>query len=486
MPTHHVDVAILGAGTAGLTARRSALKAGAGSVLMIDPGPLGTTCARVGCMPSKLLIAAADAAHHAASAGAFGVHSEVRIDGAAVMARVQRERDRFVGFVLETTDGAREAGQLLEGRARLVGSHTLEVAGAEALVEARAVVVATGSSPWTPPPFRKLTWSGPPTQRAALSTEDIFELPELPESVLVVGTGVIGLELGQALHRLGVRTTLVGVGGLVGPFQDRRLQAEAARILGAELDLHPDYELLELEEREEGVHARFRDPDGSEHAGTWQKVLVAAGRRPSVAGLGLEHAGLHLDPRGLPTIDPYTGQAGGSHVFFAGDVTSERPLLHEAADEGHIAGENAARYPEVLMSRRRTPLAIVFTDPNMAVVGQPWSELDCTAHRVGEVDYGDQGRARTMNQHRGLVRIYGECGTGRLLGAEMLGPRVEHTAHLLSWAVQQRMTVSEALAMPFYHPVVEEGIRTALRNLQTNLQIARPPGAPCEEFGPGD
>lgn len=486
MPTKHVDVAILGAGTAGLTARRSALKAGAGSVVMIDPGPLGTTCARVGCMPSKLLIAAADAAHHAASAGAFGLSTTVEVDGAAVMARVQRERDRFVGFVLETTDAAREADQLLEGRGRLVGSHTIQVAGAEVLVEAEAIVVATGSSPWTPPPFRKLLRSGPVSERLALSTDEVFELPDLPESVLVVGTGVIGLELGQALHRLGVRTTLVGVGGRVGPFQDRRLQAEAQRILGAELDLHPDYELLELEEVEGGVHARFRDPDGSEHEGTWERVLLASGRRPNVAELGLEHAGVKLDPRGLPAIDPYTGQVDGSHIFFAGDVTNDRPLLHEAADEGHIAGENAARYPEILMSRRRTPLAIVFTDPNMAVVGQPWSELDCGEHRVGEVDYGDQGRARTMNQHRGLVRIYGECGTGRLLGAEMLGPRVEHTAHLLSWAVQQRMTVSEALAMPFYHPVVEEGIRTALRDLQTNLLIARPPGAPCEEFGPGD
>ena len=477
MQTTTVDVAIIGAGTAGLSAKTSALKAGAERVLMIDPGPLGTTCARVGCMPSKLLIAAADAAHHGREAGLFGIRTTVEVDGKAVMARLQRERDRFVGGVLRSTDAAAAQGQLLSGRARFVAPGVLEVDGSQR-IEARAVVIATGSAPWVPPPFRSLPAS------VALDNESLFALEDLPESVLVVGTGVIGLELGQALHRLGVRTTLVGVGGRVGPLSDPKLITEARALFGAELDLHDDYRLLSLEEVAGGVKIRFESA-GVTHEGTYQRVLLAAGRRPVLEGLNLEASGIHLDARGRPQVDPFTAQAGDLPVFFAGDVTDDRPLLHEAADAGHTAGANAARYPAVLTGTRRTPLAVVFSDPNIAIVGEPWSSMHCDNSQVGEVDMGDQGRSRVMGINRGRIRIYGEAGTGRLRGAEMIAPRGEHLAHELAWAIQQRLTVTEALALPFYHPVVEEGLRTALRDLQAKLGISRPPGEPCGEFGPG-
>ena len=149
METKRVDVAVIGAGTAGLSARREAVRAGR-SVLLIEDGPYGTTCARVGCMPSKLLIAAADAAHEARGAGRFGVRVDgVHIDGAAVLARVRAERDRFVGFVL---DGVEEipAGERLRGRARFVAPTTLQI-GDALRVEAGAVVIATGSRPIVPP-----------------------------------------------------------------------------------------------------------------------------------------------------------------------------------------------------------------------------------------------------------------------------------------------------------------------------------------------
>jgi dihydrolipoamide dehydrogenase len=475
--TVEVDVAILGAGTAGLTARRSVEKSGATAV-MIDPGPFGTTCARVGCMPSKLLIAAADAAHEARHMEVFGVSAgPVRVDGRAVMERVRRERDRFVGFVTRATDEHQAEGRLLRGRARFLDANTVQVDDHTQVV-ARSFVVATGSSPFIPPPFRELG------DRMALN-DDVFYWDDLPESALVAGTGVIGLELGQALHRLGVRVTIVGVGGRVGPFSDPAVRAEARRVIGGELPLFPDYALKELRRTDGGVYARFTDGEGAEHEGEWSLALVAAGRRPNLKGLGLENTGLELDERGVPRFNHRTCQLGASHIFMAGDVTNFIPLLHEAADEGHIAGANAARWPQVLAGHRRARLAVVFTDPQMAVVGTPYEELPPRRWQAGEVDYGDQGRARVMNKHAGIVRIYGHIEHGTLLGAELFGPRVEHTAHLLSWAIQQRLTVEQALQMPFYHPVVEEGIRTALRDLETNLRFAPPPGNCCEEDGPG-
>lgn len=471
MNTLNVDVAILGAGTAGLNARRAAEKAGA-TALMIDPGPLGTTCARVGCMPSKLLIAAADAAHDAQNAGVFGVHpGPIEIDGAAVMKRVRDERDRFVGFVLRATHEHERNGRLLRGRGRFIGPHTLQV-DEHTQVVFKAAVLATGTQPFVPPPFRGLG-------DVMMLNDHLFELQDLPSSVLVVGTGVIGLELGQALHRLGVRTTIVGRGNTVGPLSDVAIKSVARQVFAQELDVSFDYNFEGIERVKEGVRVRF---DGREE--TFEKVLIAAGRRANLHTLGLERTGAVRDGEGF-SADPLTGQIGGSHLFMAGDASGFRPLLHEAADEGRIAGENAGRFPEVRAHRRRAALAVVFSDPQIGLVGQRFCDLKGDAHRVGSIDYSDQGRSRVMNKHKGLVHIYGERANGTLVGAEMFGPRVEHTAHLLAWAIQQRMTVDEALEMPFYHPVIEEGIRTALQDLRANLRFGGPIEIPCEQDGPG-
>lgn len=472
-----VDVAILGAGTAGLGARRAAAAAGA-SVLMIDPGPFGTTCARVGCMPSKLLIAAADAAHHARKAGLFGVQvPEVAIDGAAVLGRIQAERDRFVGFVGNVIDEAREAGELLEGRAKIAGPGRLLV-DETTEVQFGTLVIATGSTPFVPPPFRGLG-------DRLITNEEVFELSELPESALVIGLGVIGLELGQALHRLGVRTALLGVGGGVGPLSDPAVVAEAKRVFSEELDLHADYTLHSIEPIEGGVRISFTDSSGNKREETFERVLMAAGRRPNLNGLGIENMGIAAEPNGRYAIDPDTLQLGDAPIFVAGDVNNLHPLLHEAADDGRLAGSNAANFPDIRAGTRRTPLAVVFSDPQIGIVGRGFSALESCEAVAGEVDYGDQGRARVQGINAGLVRIYGDKHTGQLVGAELFGPRVEHLSHLLAWSIQQGLTVEQALQMPFYHPVVEEGLRTALRDLAAKMRHGSPIKCAVSELGPG-
>jgi dihydrolipoamide dehydrogenase len=475
-----VDVAILGAGTAGLNARRGAERAGS-RALMIDPGPLGTTCARVGCMPSKLLIAAAEAVHQSQTGDIFGFTAEVKVDGPRVLERVRRERDRFVGFVKRATDDHAKHDRLLDGRGRVTGPNQLVVERdgvPVATVHFRTLVVATGSSPIIPPLFRDIS-------DRVLTSDEIFELPDLPKSLLVLGPGVIGLELGQAMNRLGVDVTIVGRSGKVGPLQDPQMQAKARAIYTEELDLHASHILHSVERVDDGVKVEFTGASGRRHSRTYEYVLSAVGRRANTRGLGLENAGVKFSEDGRLPVNLYTAQVGDTAVFMAGDAAALRPLLHEAADEGQIAGANAATWPEVSNHKRRTELAIVFTDPQMAVVGQTWDMHGCDDHRVGDIDYSDQGRARTMAKNKGWVRIYGEVGTGLVTGAEMIGPGVEHTAHLLAWAVQKRLTVSELLDMPFYHPVVEEGIRTALQDLFRNMRTMRGPGEQCDEFAIG-
>jgi dihydrolipoamide dehydrogenase len=460
----NVDVAVIGAGTAGLVAYSAARAQGARTVL-IEGGPYGTTCARVGCMPSKLLIAASDAAHMLRLAGDFGVHAgETRIDGRAVMERVRRERDRFVGFVLEGVERIPD-GDKVRGHARFTGPHTLEVDG-HTVIEAARVVIATGSTPTRLP---QLEGAGP----GIVTSDDVFEWDALPSSLAVVGTGVIGLELGQALARLGVRVAFYGRGTRLGPLTDPAVLDAAAGALSHELDLRFHTGVLGARAEDGAVALTTRDAQGREATERFQRVLVAAGRTPNVAGLGLEHTGLALDGDGVPLFDQCTMQCGTSHIFIAGDASNDRPVLPEAADHGKIAGDNAGRYPDVRPGLRRAPLTIAFTEPNIAVLGASHRALSVpgkSRFAVGQVSFQNQGRSRVMLQNRGMLRVYGEYDTGRFVGAEMIAPRGEHLAHLLAWACQAQMTVEQMLKMPFYHPVVEEGVRTALRELAANIR----------------
>lgn len=471
-----VDVAVIGAGSAGLTAFRAAQRHGK-RVVLIEGGPGGTTCARVGCMPSKLLIAAAEAAHRAAEAPVFGVRiAEVGIDGHAVMARVQAERNRFVSFVFESVN-AIPAGLRLAGQARFLAPQQLQV-GDDTVVEARSIVIATGSRPVIPKVFQDLG------DRLATS-DTVFEWASLPASVAVIGTGTIGLELGQALHRLGVRVTLYGRDRQLAQISDPAVAQVAAGYMESDLDLRLQTNILKAERDAEAVTLHSRNAAGEHRQDRFEHVLVAAGRLPNLDSLDLDKAGLALDSHGIPQHDPHTLQCGETSIFIAGDASAERPVLHEATSQGRIAGDNAARYPDLQMANRLVPFSITFTDPQIASAGPPFQLLAAGNPAVGEVRFEDQGRSRVMNRNRGILRIYAGRASGRVLAAEMFGPDAEHLMHLLAWAVQQQMRVEDMLAMPFYHPVVEEGIRTALKALADQIAPKRAEAARCADCTPG-
>lgn len=460
--TLRTDVAIIGAGTAGMAAYRAVKSAGL-SALLIEGGPYGTTCARVGCMPSKLLIAAAEAAHHARHTAPFGVHVDgpVRIDGRQVMQRVKSERDRFVGFVLDSINGIPTSDRL-RGYARFIGNTQLQVDD-NTVVEASRVVIATGSSAVVPDIYAGLG-------NRAIINDDVFAWDTLPDSVLVVGPGVIGLELGQALSRLGVRVTVLGRSGGLAGVSDPAVRDNAFQAFSDEFPLCLNAEVTSVKRSNQGVHVQYRDRRG-QHTELYDYVLLAVGRRPNIAGLGLENTLAKLDDRGMPAFNRQTLQLDGVPVFLAGDVNAQWPLLHEAADDGRIAGQNAAAYPAVSPGSRRAPLSVVFTDPQIMHAGLRFKQLPDSGVVIGEVDFADQGRSRVMLKNRGLLRVYANQQTGRFLGAEMVGPAAEHLGHLLSWACQQGMTISQMLDMPFYHPVIEEGLRTALRDANRQISV---------------
>lgn len=478
MDKREVDVAVIGAGTAGMVAYQRARRA-TDRIVLIEGEQYGTTCARVGCMPSKLLIAAAERAHQVRQAEAFGVlPGDVRIDGPAVMARVREERDRFVAPVVRSMESLPEEHRLM-GHARFVDSHRL-VVGDHTEVTAGRIVIATGSRPNIPGILKE-------AKDRLVVNDDVFDWRDLPSSVAVFGPGVIGVELGQALSRLGVKVRMFGVSGGIGGIQDEKVREYALDTFREEFAISPKADTRRVERIEEGVRISWSE-GGEEHQQTFDYLLAATGRRPNIDHLDIQNAGIDLDERGMPVFDPFTLRCGDSHIFIAGDVNNDRPLLHEAADEGRIAGDNAGAWPEVRTGLRKTPMAVVFTEPQIASVGLNIHQVDercqgCFA--VGEVSFEDQGRSKVIGKNRGLLRVYGEHGSGLFMGAHMFGPAAEHIAHLLAWCVQKRMTVSEMLDMPFYHPVIEEGVRTALKDLSKKLQIGPAPGEGCMDCGPG-
>jgi len=394
------------------------------------------------------------------------------------MERVRAERDKFVAPVVRSMEKLPEEHRLM-GHARFVDSHRL-VVGEHTEVHADRIIIATGSRPNVPGILKE-------AKDRLIVNDDVFDWQDLPESVAVFGPGVIGLELGQALSRLGVRVRLFGVSGGIGGLRDEKIRDYAKGVFGEELALSLKAETRRVERTGEGVHITWLE-NGEEHQETFGYLLAATGRRPNVDNLDIQNAGIELNDRGMPEFDPFTLRCGDSHIFIAGDVNNHRPLLHEAADEGRIAGDNAAAWPDVRTGLRKTPLAVVFSDPQIASVGLTIHQVDekcqgCFA--IGEVSFEDQGRSKVIGRNRGLLRVYGEHGSGLFMGAEMFGPAAEHIAHLLAWCAQKRMTVSEMLEMPFYHPVIEEGLRTALKNLNRNLRLGPEPAEGCMDCGPG-
>ena len=395
------DVAIIGAGTAGLAAERTARRNGAKTIL-IDETFSGTTCTNVGCMPSKLLIAAGDAAHAAKSASVFGIEASPQIDGRAVLERLRTKRDEFIAGVQDSLD-ALPGGVKHKGHARFVDRTRLSI-GVDVFVQARAIVIATGAKPLIPKFLGGL-------EERVLTNETLFELKDLPRSVGVIGAGPLGLELAQALARLGVTVTVFDESETLASLHDHEIASALRAILEKEFAIHLGTELSARRNGDEIVLSWSGESDGK---ATFDYVLAAAGRPARLDDLGLEASGLTLDKHGAPKVDPNTMQCENAPIFIAGDADHARPVLHEAQAEGSIAGSNAAMFPHVRPANRMPLLSIMFTDPAMALVGaRPNEGTDILS---GSASFEDQGRAKAFATNQGLAKVFADW-RGKLIAA---------------------------------------------------------------------
>ena len=452
-----VDVAIIGAGTAGLYALREVRRAKK-SFVLIDHGPLGTTCARLGCMPSKVALHTAETWKESRRFPGMGIKDTENLSTAHALAwaSLREQRDRFAAGAAGKAIEAASA-HLLSGNARFIAPGVLEVDDGNQLqiVRAAAIVIATGSSPVVP------AWMSSLGDRV-ITTDQLFELESLPKSIAVLGLGAIGLEMGLALSRLGIKVTGIDMARTPAGITDPEVAAAAIAYFGREMEMWF------------GASAELKSaPSGIEVACQGKKLVVeralaALGRRPRLDGLDLAACGMILNERGLPTVDPATLQTNVPRVFLAGDANGDRSLMHEAADEGAIAGFNAASTSNTSF-RRRTPLAIAFTRPDIATIGARFDQLDMRDVIIGTAHTAGNARSRVLHGEGGLLRVYADSTSGRLLGASILAIDGEHLAHLLAWAIARGETVQQLLEMPFYHPTVEEMLQSALQGAVRQL-----------------
>ncbi len=469
--TRHVDVAVIGAGTAGQNAFRQASKT-TKNIVIINEGFWMTTCVTVGCMPSKLLIAAADRAHNAKYSEPFGIHSEVTINGKQVMARVQAERSHFESYIHKQVDSWPD-DKKIAGHAHINKQGLIKVN--DQLIQADKIIIATGSSPFIPDDWDERLGD------TLLTSDSVFELSDLPDSMAIVGTGAVGLEMAQAFSRLGVAVTVFNRENRVGGLKDKDINAKAIECLSTDLKMHLKSKITDLGtviNNDDSVVAfiDYTDKDGNQ--GRWEgnHVLVATGRRNNIEQLGVENLGVKLDEKNRPkNLKIDTGQIGDLGVYIVGDANAHIPLLHVASDEGYSAGSRVYEQDdEVYIRAPATPFSIIFTSPQIINVGMSQQEIEDDPdldYVIGKVSFDNQGRSRIMGVNCGLLHIYACKQTDKILGASMVGPAAEYIGHILATAITNDICVKQLLDTPFYHPTILEGLRTALRDVQHKMAI---------------
>lgn len=449
------DIIIIGAGTAGIAAYKEAVKY-TQNILIVNDGPWDTTCARVGCMPSKVLISTANRMYDIQHADEVALKIESTIDTSNVMSHVRQLRDRFTAATIKDVNSWPDAHKI-SGKASFKNKNTIRVNDQE--YQAKSFIIAVGSTPT----FEQ-KWKDELDDRL-ITSDQFFELETLPKSIAVIGSGVIAIELAQAMHRLGVDTTVFARSRKVGALTSPHLQELAQQTLSKEFNIKFEVLPESVSKTLDGVNIQFIE-DGQPQNINVEYLLVATGRRSYLNTLHLENIDDSFNDLKTLPVDPKTKQLADFPIFIIGDALTNTPLQHEAANEGRGAVHNCLNYPQIKNIKTLTPLGIVFSSPEMATAGRSYKQLkqQNIDFITGFVSYEKQGRAIVLGKNKGAIEVYIDKTTRKILGAELFVDSAEHMAHLLSWMIHQEVTLDDVLDQAYYHPTLEEGLRTAFKH----------------------
>ncbi|MFB6070524.1 MAG: dihydrolipoyl dehydrogenase [Halanaeroarchaeum sp.] len=453
------EVAVVGAGSGGYVAAIRAGQLGL-DVTLIEADAYGGTCLNYGCIPSKALITASDLAYEAGHAEEMGVYADPEVRLEEMVDWKDGVVDRLTGGVEQLCEAS--GVELVEGRAEFADENTLRVVhggegqGSESY-EFEHAIVATGSRPIEIPGFG---FDG----EHVLSSRDVLDLADVPESVVVVGAGYIGMELSTVLAKLGSRVTVVEMLDDVLPGYDDRLTRPVKRRaeeLGIEFSFGES--AADWEATEDGVRVTTETEDGEATTYEAERAVVAVGRAPVTDTLNLEAIDLEPNENGFIETDD-EARTALDHVFAVGDVAGEPMLAHKASAEGRTAAEVIAGEPAAL-DHRAIP-AVVFTDPEIGVVGMSEEEAADAGFEpvTGRFPFGANGRALTTGHDDGFVQIVADEESGFVLGAQVVGPEASELIAELGLAVEMGATLEDVAGTIHTHPTLSEAVMEAAEN----------------------
>jgi len=461
------DITVIGGGSGGLTAARIASSLGA-RVLLIDKERLGGDCLYTGCVPSKSLIHVAQVVQQARDTTDLGVTpTHIDIDMAKVAAYIQRVIERVHEAEHVYTDDV----TVKFGHVTFKSPRTLVLNNEE--ITSRAVLIAIGSHP-TVPNVEGLAEVG------YLTNEDVFELTNLPASIIVVGGGPIGVELGQALARLGVQITLLQGPERILPREDPEVSSTIARVLRSEgINIVTNTRLVQASYN--GNKKMVTAKQGTQLVRyEADEILLAVGRLPNIEGLNLEAAGIAYDAKGIK-VDDYL-QTSTAHIFAIGDVIGKYLFTHVAAYQAGVAVRNAL----LPVGKKKVDYRVVpwctFTDPEAARVGLTPIEAERQHQQVRVVTFpwADIDRAQTENATTGFIKLVLEGKKDKIVGVHMVGKRAGELLGEIALAMQHHLTLSDILATIHTYPTFHTGLQQAIfeaylsgSQAQTNRRIVK-------------
>lgn len=442
---HQFDLVVVGAGSGGYAAARVSRELGA-SVALVDHGPLGGLCILRGCMPSKTLIATSDTAYEVRHAHEVGVHAgEPCVDFAAVMAR----KKEIIGGFTDYRVAGIETFPVFHGAASFESPHKLRVG--DDVLEGKSFVIATGST-IAPPVFPGLAETG------YIESDEALELAAPPASMIVLGGGYVGCELGQFYARIGVPTTIVIRSNQLLTDEDTDIGeglTEYFRAEGIAVETHA--RVTRVSRGDDGRKIVHYTQAGAEKTVAAHEIFYALGRVPAVEGLNLEAAGVTYHALTGIAIDD-TLRTSQQHIFAVGDVTGRFALVHVAIQQGELAARNAVHGAQEPVDYCLSKAHTVFSDPQVAVVGETEKELQRagTPYLVASYPFNDHGKAISIGKTKGFVKMMAAPIDGRILGAAVLGPHGSDLIHEMIVALYYRATVFDFVKIPHLHPTLAE------------------------------
>ncbi len=450
--TENFDVIIIGAGPGGYVAAIRAAQLGLKTACVEKRGALGGTCLNVGCIPSKALLESSekfdDAQHHFA---AHGIEAKVKLDLATMLAR----KNDVVAKLTQGIEGLFKKNKVtyLKGHGTITGANEVSVDGTK--YGAKNIVIATGSEV-TPLPGITID------EKQIVSSTGALTLEKVPGHLVVIGAGVIGLELGSVWRRLGAKVTVLEYLDRITPGMDSEIAKQFQKTLekqGFEFKL--GVKVTGATPGKSGVAVTYENVSGA-GSETLQAdvVLVAVGRRPYTANLGLESVGVKLDARGRVEVNGHL-QTSCPSIYAIGDAIVGPMLAHKAEDEGIFVAEViAGQKPHI--NYDAIP-GVVYTHPEVATVGKTEEELKAAgvAYKVGKFPFLANSRARATGQTEGLVKILADAKTDRVLGVHILGPQAGNMIHEACIALEFGASAEDIARTCHAHPTYNEAVKEA-------------------------